>query len=55
LRGNQEVQIFRGIFDRYRYLPLCIFGRDHLLNAKLKSAYLDPGNEALPDPWGGNA
>ena len=49
LHGHQEGRFFHGYFDCYCYLPLYVFCRDHLLYAKLKSANLDPGNEALPD------
>jgi hypothetical protein len=49
LHGHQEGRFFHGYFDCYCYLPLYIFCDDHLLRAKLKTAKLDPGNEALPD------
>jgi len=49
LHGHQEGRFFHGYFDCYCYLPLYVFCGDHLLYAKLKTANLDPGNEALPD------
>lgn len=49
LHGHQEGRFFHGYFDCYCYLPLYIFCGDHLLYAKLKTANLDSGNEALPD------
>jgi hypothetical protein len=49
LHGHQEGRFFHGYFDCYCYLPLYIFCGDDLLYAKLKTANLDPGNEALPD------
>jgi hypothetical protein len=49
LHGHQEGRFFHGYFDCYCYLPLYIFCGDHLLYAKLKTANLDPGHEALPD------
>ena len=49
LHGHQEGRFFHGYYDCYCYLPLYIYCGDHLLYAKLKTANLDPGNEALPD------
>jgi hypothetical protein len=49
LHGHQEGRFFHGYYDCYCYLPLYIYCGDHLLRAKLKTANLDPGNEALPD------
>jgi hypothetical protein len=49
LHGHQQGRFFHGYYDCYCYLPLYIFCGDHLLCAKLKTANLDPGNEALPD------
>jgi hypothetical protein len=49
LYGHQEGRFFHGYYDCYCYLPLYIYCGDHLLYAKLKTANLDPGNEALPD------
>jgi hypothetical protein len=49
LHGHQEGRYFHGYYDCYCYLPVYIFCADHLLCAKLKTANLDPGNEALPD------
>ena len=49
LHGHQQGRFFHGYYDCYCYLPLYIFCGDHLLTAKLKTANLDPGTEALPD------
>jgi len=49
LHGHQQGRFFHGYYDCYCYLPLYIYCGDHLLYAKLKTANLDPGNEALPD------
>jgi hypothetical protein len=49
LHGHQQGRFFHGYYDCYCYLPLYIFCGDHLLCSKLKTANLDPGNEALPD------
>jgi len=49
LHGHQQGRFFHGYYDCYCYLPLYIYCEDHLLYAKLKTANLDPGNEALPD------
>jgi hypothetical protein len=49
LHGQQQGRYFHGYYDCYCYLPLYIFCGDKLLSAKLNTANLDPGNEALVD------
>jgi len=49
LHGHQQGRFFHGYYDCYCYLPLYIFCGEELLSAKLRTANLDPGNEALPD------
>ena len=49
LHGHQQGRFFHGYYDCYCYLPLYIFCGEDLLSVKLRTANLDPGNEALPD------
>jgi hypothetical protein len=49
VHGRQHGRFFHGYYDCYCYLPLYIFCGDDLLCAKLKTANLDPGNEAIVD------
>ena len=49
VHGHQQGRFFHGYYDNYCYLPLYIFCDNDLLCARLKTANLDPGNEALSD------
>lgn len=49
VHGHQQGRFFHGYYDCWCYLPLYIFCGDDLLRAKLKTANLDPGNNALDD------
>jgi len=41
LHGHQEGRFFHGYYDGYCYLPLYIFGGEHLLVAKLRRSNID--------------
>jgi len=41
LHGDQEVRFFHGYYDRYGYLPLCVFCGRRLLAAKLRRSNID--------------
>ncbi len=43
LHGDQEGRFFHGYYRSYCYLPLYVFGGEHLLLARLRPADRDPG------------
>ena len=47
VHGHQEGRFFHGYYDRYCFLPLCVFAGDHLLVAYLRPADIDPAKHAL--------
>lgn len=49
LHGNQEGRYFHRYYAEYCYLPLYIFGGEHLLCARLRQANEDPASGALPE------
>ncbi len=49
LHGHQEGRFFHGFYDGYCCLPLYIFGREHLLVAKLRRADIDGSAAALEE------
>jgi len=49
LHGNQEGKYFHGYYAEYCYLPLYIFGGEHLLCARLRQANEDPASGVLQE------
>lgn len=46
LHGHQEGRFFHGYYDEYCYLPLYVFGGDHLLVARLRTSDRDASDGA---------
>ena len=49
LHGNQEGKYFHGYYAEYCYLPLYIFGGEHLLCARLRQGNEDPARGVLQE------
>jgi len=49
LHGRQEGRFFHGYYNHYCYLPLYIFGGDHLLCARLRPSNLDASAGSLEE------
>lgn len=49
LHGHQEGRYFHGYHAEYCYLPLYIFGAEHLLCARLRTADREPANGVMAE------